>query len=133
MKIWINGTFDILHTGHIKLFRYASGFGDVRVGIDTDKRVKLLKGDKRPINKFEDRKLLLESLKYVNSVVGFNDEEELESQIKIWGANTMIIGSDYYGKKIIGSHLFEKIIYFDRIKDYSSTKIIEHEKNFSNR
>ena len=45
----------------------------------------------------------------------------------------MIIGSDYKNKNIIGSHLFDRIIYFERMEDYSSTKIIEHEKNISNR
>ena len=133
MKIWVNGTFDVLHRGHIELLRYCSGWGIVRVGIDSDKRIKILKGDGRPVNVFDDRKILLESLKYVNSVVEFDSDQELEDRIKEWGAKTMVIGSDYKDKKIIGSHLFEKIIYFDRIEDYSSTKIIEHEKNISNR
>ena len=133
MKIWVNGTFDVLHRGHIELLRYCSGWGRVRVGIDSDKRIKLLKGDSRPVNVFDDRKFLLESLKYVNSVVEFDDDQELEGRIKEWGAKTMVIGSDYKDKNIIGSHLFEKIIYFDRVPNYSSTKIIEHEKNTSNR
>ena len=133
MKIWVNGTFDVLHRGHIELLRYCSGWGEVRVGIDYDKRIKKLKGENRPVNVFEDRKFLLESLKYVNSVVGFGNDKELENRIKEWGATTMVIGSDYKDKKIIGSHLFKNIIYFDRVPNYSSTKIIEHEKNTSNR
>jgi len=133
MKIWVNGSFDVLHRGHIELLRYCSGWGEVRVGVDYDSRVKKLKSMNRPINTFEDRKFLLESLKYVNSVVGFGTDKELENRIKEWGAKTMVIGSDYIGKKIIGSHLFEDVIYFDRIEDYSSTKIIEYEKNISNR
>jgi D-beta-D-heptose 7-phosphate kinase/D-beta-D-heptose 1-phosphate adenosyltransferase len=133
MKIWVNGTFDVLHRGHIELLRYCSGWGRVRVGIDSDKRIKLLKGNSRPVNVFDDRKILLESLKYVNSVVEFDSDQELEDRIKEWGAKTMVIGSDYKDKKIIGSHLFDHIIYFERIVEYSSTKIIEHEKNISNR
>ena len=133
MKVWVNGTFDVLHRGHIELFKYAYGFGDVRVGIDYDERVKSLKGINRPVNTFEDRKCLLESIKYIDSVVGFISDEELENEIKKWNSNIMVIGSDYKDKKIIGSHLFENIIYFDRIVNYSSTKIISHDKNFSNR
>jgi len=133
MKIWVNGTFDVIHRGHIELFKYASGFGEVRVGIDLDSRVKKLKGENRPFNCFEDRKLLLESIKYIDSVVGFSTDEELKEEIKKWGSKTMIIGSDYKDKKIIGSHLFDKIIYFDRIEQYSSTKILSHDKNISNR
>lgn len=133
MKVWVNGTFDVLHRGHIELLRYSNGWGRVRVGIDHDERIKKLKGESRPVNVFEDRKYLLESLKYVDSVVGFGSDQELEDRIEEWGATIMVIGSDYKDKKIIGSHLFEDIIYFDRVPNYSSTKIIEHEKNTSNR
>jgi D-beta-D-heptose 7-phosphate kinase/D-beta-D-heptose 1-phosphate adenosyltransferase len=133
MKVWVNGTFDVLHIGHIELFRYAYGFGDVRVGIDTDDRVKKLKGEDRPVNTFEDRKVLLESIKYIDSVVGFNSDEELENEIKKWSPEVMVIGSDYKNKKIIGSHLFNSIIYFDRMDNHSSTKIINYGKDISNR
>jgi len=124
-KVWVNGTFDVLHRGHIELIQYAYNFGDVRVGIDYDKRVKEFKGNDRPINSFEDRKLLMESIKYVDSVVGFGTDKELENRIKEWKAEIMVIGSDYKNKQIIGSHLFKDIIYFDRIERYSSTEIIE--------
>jgi len=124
-KVWVNGTFDVLHRGHIELIQYAYNFGDVRVGIDYDKRVKEFKGNDRPINSFEDRKLLMESIKYVDSVVGFGTDKELENKIKEWKAEIMVIGSDYKNKQIIGSHLFKDIIYFDRIERYSSTEIIE--------
>ena len=38
-KVWVNGTFDILHIGHIRLLNFAKSFGIVRVGLDTDDRV----------------------------------------------------------------------------------------------
>lgn len=133
MKVWVNGTFDVLHKGHIELFRYANTLGDVRVGIDTDKRVKELKGNDRPINSFEDRKYFLESIKYIDSVVGFGTNDELKRQITIWESDIMVIGSDYKNKNIIGSHLFKNIYYFDRIKGFSSTNIINYGKNISNR
>ena len=94
MKVWVNGTFDVLHRGHLELLRYSSGFGEVRVGIDSDSRVKTLKGENRPINTFNDRKFLLESIKYVNSVVIFNDDRQLEKEIRKWDADIMIIGSE---------------------------------------
>ena len=50
-KIWTNGCFDILHIGHIKMLQYARSLGDnLIVGIDSDRRVKELKGESRPIN-----------------------------------------------------------------------------------
>ena len=126
MKVWVNGTFDVLHRGHIELFRYAYGFGDVRVGIDYDERVKSLKGIDRPINTWEDRKFFLESIKYVNSVVGFGSDEELEEQVKLWEPKYMIVGSDYKNKRVIGSQYVEDLIFFYRVKNFSTTNILTH-------
>ena len=126
MKVWVNGTFDVLHRGHIELFRYAYGFVDVRVGIDYDERVKSLKGTDRPINTWEDRKFFLESIKYVNSVVGFGSDEELEEQVKLWEPKYMIVGSDYKNKRVIGSQYVEDLIFFDRVKNFSTTNILTH-------
>lgn len=126
MKVWVNGTFDVLHRGHIELFKYAYGFGDVRVGIDYDERVKYLKGTDRPINTWEDRKFFLESIKYVNSVVGFGSDEELEEQVKLWEPKYMIVGSDYKNKRVIGSQYVEDLIFFDRVKNFSTTNILTH-------
>lgn len=76
MRVWVNGTFDVLHIGHIYLLEFPSQFGTLRVGIDTDLRVKELKGNDRPFNNQMDRKKMLESLKFVNDVVLFNSREE---------------------------------------------------------
>ena len=73
INVWVNGTFDILHRGHIELIKFASQFGKLRVGIDSDSRVKKLKGDKRPFNTFEHRAFFMENIKGVDSVVQFND------------------------------------------------------------
>jgi len=128
-NVWVNGTFDVLHIGHIRLLKLASTFGKVRVGIDSDDRIKKLKGPERPFNTMNVRKEILESLVYVDSVVIFNDDHSLVNEIKNWNSKTMVIGSDYKNKKIIGGDLFENIIYFDRLSDYSTTKILEFYKN----
>jgi len=64
MKVWVNGTFDVLHIGHIRLLEFAHKYGKLRVGVDTDERVKSFKGDSRPFNTLEDRIRFLESIKY---------------------------------------------------------------------
>ena len=125
VKVWVNGTFDVLHIGHIKLLEFASKFGEVRVGIDTDERIKQLKGESRPINNIKDRIDFMNSIKYVHSSVDFSTEEELCDRIKEWNADIIIVGNDYKGKKVIGSHLVKEVIFFDKIDGYSSTKIIE--------
>ena len=126
IKVWVNGTFDILHIGHIKLLEFASQFGEVRVGIDTDERVKQLKGELRPINTIKDRIDFMNSIKYVNSSVSFSTDEELCDRIKEWNADIIVVGNDYKDKRVIGSHLVKEVIFFDKIDGHSSTKIIEN-------
>lgn len=125
-KVWVNGTFDVLHLGHVRLLEYANSLGTLRVGVDTDKRVKELKGNDRPFNSLEDRIIMLLSLKCVNDVVSFDSREEMVNLIKEWEPDYMIIGSDYVGQPIYGKEYAKELIYFDRINKYSTTKILNY-------
>ena len=123
-KIFVNGTFDILHTGHIKLLTYAKSLGtQLTVAIDSDERVRLLKGEGRPINNQEERKLLLETLKPVDKVVIFNSDQELIDLIKT--CDIMVKGSDYDCRIIVGRDECKQIVFYDRIENYSTTKKIQ--------
>jgi rfaE bifunctional protein nucleotidyltransferase chain/domain len=124
--VWVNGCFDVLHRGHIELFRYAKSLGDyLIIGIDSDTRVKHLKGSSRPINNQDDRKFFLESIKFIDKVVVFNNEDELCNCIKSNNIKTMVVGSDYREKRVIGSEYSKELKFFDRIGDYSTTNILE--------
>ena len=126
-KVFINGCFDILHVGHIRLFEYAKMFGDkLIIGIDSDERVKSLKGDSRPFNKQEDRKEMLLSIKYVDNVCIFNDKIELENLVFNISPDYMIVGNDYKNKEVIGSDFAKKLIFFDKVNGYSTTKILQN-------
>jgi rfaE bifunctional protein nucleotidyltransferase chain/domain len=129
MKVWVNGTFDVVHIGHIRLLQYAKSFGNLRVGIDTDLRVKRLKGKERPYNNLEDRIEFLKSIKWIDDIVTFSTDEELVNQIKIYSPDIMVIGGDYRNKEIIGGELINKILYFDRIGDYSTSNILSYENS----
>ena len=125
MKIWTNGCFDVLHVGHIALFKYARSLGDeLIVGIDSDEKVKKDKGKNRPLNTLYDRMEVLNALVYVDKVIPFDTTVELERTVKWLKPHVMVIGSDWKGKDIIGSKYTEKVIFFDRIGDYSTTKIL---------
>ena len=125
IKVWVNGTFDIVHLGHIQLLKRASELGDfLIVGLDGDKRVKELKGEQRPINNLVSRITLLESITYVDRVVTFDSDEQLETLIKTMRPAIMVIGEEYRGKRIIGSEYVGEIIYFPKMEGFSSTHII---------
>ena len=127
--IWTNGCFDVLHRGHIELFKFAKSLGNrLIVGIDSDDKVKQDKGPNRPLNTQEDRKLVLESLQYVDEVRIFNSSTELEGYIKEINPDIMVIGSDWIEKKVIGSEFAKGLIFFDRIGDYSTTRILESDE-----
>jgi rfaE bifunctional protein nucleotidyltransferase chain/domain len=130
--VFVNGCFDILHRGHIELFKYAKFLGDyLVVGIDSDSRVKGLKGDSRPFNDQRDREFLLNSIKYIDRVKVFNSEEDLINLIKFESPDIMVVGSDYKGKKVIGSEFCGELVFFDRIPKYSTTDILEFKSNNS--
>jgi len=123
--IWTNGCFDILHIGHIELFRYAKSLGDrLVVGIDSDTRVKSLKGDSRPINNQSIRKYFLESIKYIDHVVVFDNENELISHIKNLNIETIVVGDDYKNKRVIGEDI-AKVVFFHKIPNLSTSILLD--------
>jgi D-beta-D-heptose 7-phosphate kinase/D-beta-D-heptose 1-phosphate adenosyltransferase len=124
--VFVNGTFDVLHRGHLELLRYAKSLGDyVVVGIDTDYRVKEKKGQSRPINNAADRAFMLINLKSVDEVRFFSTDKELEDLVKSVKPDIMVVGSDWKDKSVIGSYYAAKLLFFDRIDEYSTTKIIQ--------
>jgi len=125
-KIFVNGTFDVLHIAHIQLLNYAKSQGDyLHVAIDTDVRVKEKKGETRPIYPQEERKFFLMNLKAVDNVSFFSTDEELENTIKEYAPDIMIIGSDWKGKPVIGSQFAKELKFYDRIENYSTTATIQ--------
>jgi D-beta-D-heptose 7-phosphate kinase/D-beta-D-heptose 1-phosphate adenosyltransferase len=126
MNIWTNGCFDIIHAGHIELFKYAKSLGNhLYVGIDSDDRIKLNKGKTRPINNVQCRQTVLESIKYIDKVFIFDSDKVLESTIQKLSIDTMVVGDDYINKKVIGAEYVNKIIFFPRTINISTSKIMD--------
>lgn len=131
MKVWVNGTFDVLHLGHIRLLKYAASLGELRVGIDTDERVKRLKGEGRPFNNLGERVEFLSALKFVKDIVTYTTDEELEGHIKEFAPDIMVKGSDWKGGIIIGGRYTKDVIYIDMVEGKSTTKILGYENRSS--
>ena len=122
--IWVNGCFDVIHAGHIEMLKYARSLGQrLVVGLDTDARVKESKGNSRPLNIYENRKRVMEAIRYVDEVVSFGTDEELINAIRNSNAYTIVVGEEYKGR-VIGSEVVESITYFPRLYDLSTTKIV---------
>ena len=100
--VFTNGCFDIIHVGHIRYLSKAKELGDILiVGLNSDESVKKLKGDNRPINSFEDRAILLSSLRFVDSVIIFK-EQTPDNLIKKIVPDILVKGGDYKLEDIVG-------------------------------
>ena len=127
-KVFVNGTFDILHYGHFRLLEAAAELGDkLYVAIDTDERIKEKKGDNRPFHNIMERKEMLESIKWVDSVFKFDSDNELITLIRAIDPDVYVIGSDYKDKPIVGSEYLRNIVFIPRIEKFSTTKIMNYE------
>ena len=123
--IWVNGCFDVLHMGHIELLRYAKLLGHTLiVGTDSDQRIKSNKGFSRPINNLALRVKFLEAIRYVDTVVSFDTDEQLNKLIRFYNADTMVVGEEYKGRRIVGGECVKNIIFYPKQYGLSTTKLI---------
>ena len=130
-RVWINGTFDVVHLGHIKLFQlgknqleFPHNKTNVRVGIDDDSRVQSMKGPNRPINSLSNRIEFLKSIRFVDEVVHFSSDDELRAKIREYSPHIMCIGEEYRGRTIIGEEFVQRVIYVEKFLDLSTTTIV---------
>lgn len=123
--ILVNGTFDVLHPGHLKLLRFAKSLGSfLLVAADSDERIKKLKGDTRPVFNLDERISVLEELRCVDKVIWFGCDEGLRNIYKQYKPYAMVKGSDYEGKYSIGQEFCKEVIYVPKT-GHSTTKTIE--------
>lgn len=126
-KVVVNGSFDILHLGHLKLLERAKSFPNsyVLVLTDSDRRITQLKGSTRPIHTEYERCSFLFALKAVDRVETFDSDQELEQLIKEFEPDVMVKGSDYKDQHIIGAEHCKRIVFFERLPQYSTTAKIQ--------
>lgn len=125
-NVFVNGTFDVLHIGHLSLLEHAASLGHTLiVAIDSDSRVRHLKGQHRPVNSAQERRRMLEALRWVDHVHEFDTDQDLCDIIKSYQPVVMVKGSDYRGRPIVGSEHCGSIVFFERLDGYSTTEKIQ--------
>ena len=129
-KVITYGTFDMFHIGHLNLLKRAKSYGDeLIVAISTDE-FNTIKG-KKTLIPFEERKQIVESIKYVDLVIPENNWEQKIKDIQTYHIDTFIIGDDWKGKFDFLKEYCE-VIYLPRTKDISTTNLKENLKSFYN-
>ena len=116
------GTFDLLHYGHINLLRRAKELGDyLIVGLSTDE-FNALK-NKKAYFSYEQRKLLLEAIRYVDLVIPEKTWEQKTSDAEKYSVDTFVIGDDWAGEFDFLKDAGVEVIYLSRTPEISTTQI----------
>jgi len=101
--VFTNGCFDLLHPGHLQLLGFARSQGDILVvGLNSDRSVRAIKGDSRPVYPAADRARILAALENVNYVVIF-DDPRAEKIIRLVRPDVLVKGEDWRGKTVDGA------------------------------
>ncbi|MEI3894296.1 MULTISPECIES: glycerol-3-phosphate cytidylyltransferase [Bacillus] len=120
-KVITYGTFDLLHWGHINLLKRAKGLGDyliVAVSSDEFNKIK----NKKSYHSYENRKMMLEAIRYVDEVIPECDWEQKVKNIQEHDVDVFVMGDDWKGKfDFLKSYC--EIVYLPRTIGISSSKI----------
>lgn len=123
--VFTNGCFDLLHIGHVSLFKKAKSLGDILiVAINSDKSLAGLKGPKRPLVCQKDRTKILAALSYIDYVVVFGEQTpyKLLSNLK---PDILVKGGDYKIEDIVGREFVKKVYRYPLVKGKSTTNLIK--------
>lgn len=120
-KVITYGTFDLLHYGHINILKRAKEKGDYLIVALSTNEFNETKG-KSCYFSYEERKKLLEAVRYVDLVIPENNWEQKIQDIKDHKVNTFVMGNDWYGEFDFLNEYCE-VIYLDRTPEISTTKI----------
>lgn len=127
--VFTNGTFDLLHPGHVKLLEAARALGDVLiVGLNSDESIRTLKGPGRPILPQAERAEILANFECVDAVVIF-DELTPQKTVAALLPDVLVKGGDWPGNQIVGREEVEaaggRVVLIDVVEGYSTTEIVK--------
>ena len=123
--VFTNGCFDILHLGHLEYLNEAKKLGDILIiGLNSDKSIRAIKGNGRPINDEHFRKEILINLKCVDLVELFDEQTPYEL-IKAISPDILVKGGDYSLEKVVGADLVKKVVLVPFKEGHSTTEFIQ--------
>ena len=123
-KVITYGTFDLLHYGHINLLKRAKALGDhLTVALSTD-RFNMEEKHKTSYFNYEQRKQLLEAIRYVDEVIPEDNWDQKITDIQKYGIDTFVIGDDWEGKFDFLKP-YCNVVYLTRTPEISTTQIKE--------
>jgi len=130
--VFTNGVFDLLHPGHVRYLQQARTLGDALVvGVNTDRSVRVIKGETRPVTPENERAEILAALACVD-VVALFDEETPYELIKRLQPDVLVKGADWPESSMIGREIVEarggRVVRVPFEAGYSTTRIIEKVK-----
>jgi rfaE bifunctional protein nucleotidyltransferase chain/domain len=122
--VFANGCFDIMHVGHVRLFKKARSAGDALiVAVNADKTVRKLKGKGRPVVRAEHRKEILSSIRYIDYVTEFAQDTPLE-MIRELKPDIIVKGADWAYDKVVGRE-YARVIRIPLVGGMSTSGIIK--------
>lgn len=127
--VFTNGCFDIVHAGHVRYLKKAASLGDILVvGLNSDKSVREIKGESRPIVPEKERAEVLGALGFVDYVVLFNEPTPIKL-IEAIKPDVLVKGSDWAAQDIVGANVVKekggKVRRVSLVKGRSTTNIIK--------
>jgi D-beta-D-heptose 7-phosphate kinase/D-beta-D-heptose 1-phosphate adenosyltransferase len=129
--IFTNGCFDILHPGHIKVFKEAKKKGDVLVlGLNSDSSIKKIKGKKRPILNEKSRIEVLNAIEYIDYIIVFQEDTPY-NLIKELKPHYLVKGGDWKEDEIIGKEFVQKVFRVKLCPGQSTSSIIKKIKKLN--
>ena len=126
--VFTNGCFDVFHLGHVSLLEKASELGDVLiVALNSDDSVRRAKGEDRPINKQDDRAVVLAGRQATDAVVIF-EEDTPEELLGLVRPDVLVKGAEYSLEQVVGGSFVKsyggEIVRVQMVKGYSTTKVV---------
>lgn len=119
----IAGSFDLIHPGYVRMFKEAKKVcSKLIIALQDDPTIDRPEKCK-PVQTWEERKEVLESIKYVDEILYYNTEADLSSVLETTNFDVRILGSDYIGKKFTGDHLDKGLYFCRRNHNYSLTDL----------